>query len=106
MPRGGPNGGEHRGKKMPGSDNHEDFSISHCECGLTIVLNGRTTTHFHSGPRTNCKRAHGAATMIHGPFQLFVRPHEFPHLVWPSELATRLGSDGEGFSFGPRSECQ
>ena len=42
---------------------------------LTIPLNGRPRAPFRTGPRTNCKRAHGAATMIHGPFQRFVRPH-------------------------------
>ena len=30
---------------------------------------------MRTGPRTNCKRAHGAATMVHGPFQRFVRRH-------------------------------
>jgi hypothetical protein len=36
-------------------------------------LNGRPRPHFRTGPRTNCKRAHGAATLIHGPFQRLVR---------------------------------
>jgi hypothetical protein len=42
-------------------------------CNLTIVLNGRPRWNTRTGPRTNCKRAHGAATMTHGPFQRFVR---------------------------------
>ena len=43
---------------------------------LTTVLNGRPRPHFRTGPHTNCKRAYGAATMAHGPFQRFVRSHE------------------------------
>src|SRR4051812_16014443 len=36
---------------------------------LTIPLKGRPLTSLRTGPRTNCKRAHGAATLFHGPFQ-------------------------------------
>jgi hypothetical protein len=39
------------------------------ECLLTILLNGRPPLLTRTGPRTNCKRAHGAATLLHGPFQ-------------------------------------
>jgi len=31
-------------------------------------------------PRTNAKRAHGAALMIHGPFERLVRAHPDLHL--------------------------
>jgi hypothetical protein len=45
-------------------------------CHSTILLSGRMLAAFRTGPRTNFKRVHGAATMIDGPFQRVVRHHE------------------------------
>src|SRR5690349_13913970 len=36
---------------------------------LTPELSGRTTPPLRTGPRTDCKRAHGAAMMLHGTLQ-------------------------------------
>ena len=51
-------------------DHHESPADSRCS---TIELSGRTLPPLRTGPRTNCKRAHGAATMFHGPLQRTVR---------------------------------
>ena len=61
------------------------------------MLNGRPQLPTRTGPRTNSKRAHGAATLPHGPFQRFVRQQPF-HSRIPNQITTSVLAETTGVS--------